>query len=303
MSDLAHEAFRGLAAYVNETTIDKYGDSGCAKEYPTYDYTVLSVAIMTLSLLLIVEIALHNLDRLAEGHRFTQAVLTSLYRELAVLGVVESGVFILNTYYTGLDTNAYYIFSKAVLLAFLSRRISHNMWVRTEELEIYHYIALRQEFETVDNKVLFLSERHKGDDSSTLTKWKHFFVEIYHNIRYPALKRKHRQLLVQVRFHELRKHFLKANNLPEKFKLSDYLAKAELEVFIQMLNISTLAWLCLMGTFLLLYFVFGMVASVTEDPYKVTEAMVVVYIGYNIAFVLITVAMMYKMKSIFAKII
>jgi hypothetical protein len=81
MSDLAHEAFRGLATYLNETTIDKYGDSGCAKDYPTYDYTVLSVAIMTLSLLLIVEIALHNLDHLAEGHRFTQAVLTSLYRE------------------------------------------------------------------------------------------------------------------------------------------------------------------------------------------------------------------------------
>eukprot|EP00550_Attheya_septentrionalis_P002838 CAMPEP_0198292428 /NCGR_PEP_ID=MMETSP1449-20131203/11992_1 /TAXON_ID=420275 /ORGANISM="Attheya septentrionalis, Strain CCMP2084" /LENGTH=1551 /DNA_ID=CAMNT_0043991461 /DNA_START=169 /DNA_END=4821 /DNA_ORIENTATION=+ len=317
MSDLAHEAFRGLATYLNETTIDKYGDSGCAKDYPTYDYTVLSVAIMTLSLLLIVEIALHNLDHLAEGHRFTQAVLTSLYRELAVLGVVESGVFLLNTYYTALDTNAYYIFSKvhfaffftavmnalqAVLLAFLSRRISHNMWVRTEELEIYHYIALRQEFETVDNKVLFLSERHNGD-SSTLTKWKHFFVEIYHNIRYPALKRKHRQLLVQVRFHELRKHFLKANNLPEKFKLSDYLAKAELEVFIQMLKISTMAWLCLMGAFLLLYFIFGMVAAVTEDPYKVTEAMAAVYIGYNIAFVLITLAMMYKMKSIFAKII
>jgi hypothetical protein len=80
MSDLAHQAFRGLAAYVNETS-DKYGDSKCAKEYPQVDYTVLSVAVMTLSLLLIVEIALHKLDHLAEGHRFTQAVLTSLYRE------------------------------------------------------------------------------------------------------------------------------------------------------------------------------------------------------------------------------
>jgi hypothetical protein len=191
---------------------------------------------------------------------------------------------------------------QAALLAFLSRRISHNMWVRTEELEIYHYIALRQEFESVDNKVLFLSERYKGDKSN-LTRWKYFFVEIYHNIRYPALKRKHRQLLVQVRFHELRKHFLKANNLPEKFKLSDYLQKAELEVFIQMLQISTMAWLCLMGAVLLLYFVFGMVAAVTEDPYKVSEAMAAVYIGYNVAFVLITLAMMYKMKSIFSKII
>jgi len=51
--------------------------------YDTIDYTVLSVAVATLGLILVVEIARHKIDHLAQGRPFFQTVLASVNSECA----------------------------------------------------------------------------------------------------------------------------------------------------------------------------------------------------------------------------
>lgn len=45
------------------------------------DYTVLSVAVMTLGMLMVVEVLIHKLDNAARGRPYFTAVLTNIYSE------------------------------------------------------------------------------------------------------------------------------------------------------------------------------------------------------------------------------
>eukprot|EP00977_Amphora_coffeiformis_P009509 scaffold2193_cov171-Amphora_coffeaeformis.AAC.15 len=45
------------------------------------DYSVLSVAVMTLGLIMVVEVVLHNLDHAAHGRPYFTAVLENIYSE------------------------------------------------------------------------------------------------------------------------------------------------------------------------------------------------------------------------------
>lgn len=45
------------------------------------DYSVLSVAVMTLGLIMVVEVFIHRLDHAAEGRPYFTAVLENIYNE------------------------------------------------------------------------------------------------------------------------------------------------------------------------------------------------------------------------------
>ena len=45
------------------------------------DFTVFAMAVMTMSLLLVVEVVRHKIDRWARGHTFFEAVLKTVYNE------------------------------------------------------------------------------------------------------------------------------------------------------------------------------------------------------------------------------
>ena len=49
--------------------------------YDTIDYTVLSVAVATLALILVVELVRHKLDHLAQGRPFFKTVLEGVNSE------------------------------------------------------------------------------------------------------------------------------------------------------------------------------------------------------------------------------
>lgn len=51
------------------------------------DYTVLTVAVLTLGLLMVVEFARHKLDQAATGRPFFKTVLEGMYRECKLLFV------------------------------------------------------------------------------------------------------------------------------------------------------------------------------------------------------------------------
>jgi hypothetical protein len=131
------------------------------------------------------------------------------------------------------------------LLAFLTYRVSRDTWVRTEELETLHYVEIREEFDRI-RKELYGDDTsndqitrgtshsdntigrrrttemtdevqiiHRTTDNAYERRGTSFFfsmklfcTKLLYTIKYPHLKAKHDKLLVQVRFHELRVHFL-----------------------------------------------------------------------------------------------
>jgi hypothetical protein len=125
------------------------------------------------------------------------------------------------------------------------------------------------------------------------------FVRIVDHIRYPRLKRKHDKLLLQVRFHELRVHFLQAYKLPLRLRVSDYLIRSENQVLIKLVHVSTLAWLLLTAAMNLLYVCMGLVAYETEDSEIVGTTMIWIFFWCLVVFLLASVLVYNKMKSIF----
>ena len=68
----------------NDEHID-YHHRRLAGEKVELDYTVLSVGVMTLALLLCVELFRHHMDHLAHGRPFFKTVLDGVYSECKLL--------------------------------------------------------------------------------------------------------------------------------------------------------------------------------------------------------------------------
>jgi len=289
----------------------------------------------------------------AISYFFRGANLNTFFFSLTVatLGCVEFFIFILHKYYSKLNIEQELVFAdvhftlfftalfnafQSAVLAFCTTRVSERQWVRTEQLEVDHYVEIREEFGRVD-ALLYGEEvqkavmerrlsrhsadsRHGTDDggseSSSSLGIEDAEIAFEFNcsgisrscknlsrfLRYPHLYRKHQQLLVQVRFHELRIHFLQSNNLPLKFKVSDYLKRSELFVLTKLVHISTFAWLMLLGGVALLYYFMGIVIFITQDLSKVGIAMTWIFMGSMVFFVVLSLLIYNKMKSIFSTI-
>lgn len=65
----------------------------------TIDYTVVSIGVQTLVLILFVESVKHKLEHAAKGRPFFGEVLHGVYGELSTLGIVELVVYLILKYY------------------------------------------------------------------------------------------------------------------------------------------------------------------------------------------------------------
>ena len=305
--------YSGMADFVASNLLDVYRRQLAATK-SLVDYTVLSVALLTLGLILVVEIARHKIDRRAHGRPFAKTVLEQVYRELSTLGIVEFAIFLGHTYAPNFDLEVEAVFAKvhfllfftaiinalmSVILSFVASHISYKLWVRTEELELNHYIAIREEFSRVEK---LLGEYVDAATEYHVLTPRRAFTRLQQTLRYPILRRQYDKLLVQVRFHELRVHFLEANDLPLKFKVSDYLVKSELHVFKKCVHISTLAWIMVAAAVNLVYFLMGIVATASGSQQVVGTAMSWIFIGGCLAFIPISYAIFVKMQWIFVQI-
>ena len=263
---------------------------------------------------------------------------------VATLGCVEFFIFILHKYYTGLNIEQELVFAdvhftlfftaifnafQCAILAFGATRVSERQWVRAEQLEVDHYVEIREEFERVEGLLYNTStvkstQRNRnaattGDSASEASSdWGIENAEIafefnctgitrnaqnfFKFVRHPHLYQKHQKLLVQIRYHELRIHFLQSNNLPLKFKVCDYLKRSEMYVLIKLVHIITFAWLMLLGGVTLLYYFMGIVVYVTEDLAKVGVSLTWIFMGSMVFFVILSLLIYNKMKSIFSTI-
>ena len=182
---------------------------------------------------------------------------------------------------------------QTVILAVMATRVSHKHWVQTEHLELDHYVEIREEFDRITNQLY----------PTNTFRWGCIVRNGCMSLRYPRLRQRYLKLLIQVKFHQLRIHFLEGNNLPLTLKVSDYLKKAERGVLIKLVHVSTVAWLFLTGGLTLIYFLMGMVGSVSRSTRVIGTSMAVIFCSTMIIFVLASFMVYLKMKRIFSTIL
>jgi len=312
-------------------------------------YGALSVAVLTLGLLLFVEACRRWLDRSAVHRPIFQAVLDGVYRELATLGIVELFIHLMHEYYDDLDVAAeavfvdvhFVLFYTAIfnaifsaLLAAFAHHVSRRIWVRTEELELNHYVEIREEFDLIRSKLFGISGQSKrksiieqqnnslstniknisnsfqqstyefydSSGRSCLTSLKKFGMGIFYGIKYPRMKQKHDKLLIQVRFHELRVHFLQAYDLPLKLKISTYLMKSEQHVLKHLIHVSTSAWLWLTGLTCALYYISGVIVNWTDDVASSGLTLTACFFSGMVLFIVASLWLYRSLNSVFYQI-
>ena len=298
----------------------------------TLDYTVLNVVILTLVLILVIEVMRHRLDVWAGSNPFFKTVLELMYRELTTLGIVECVIYLLHKYWQ--DFNVTYeavfidihfmLFYTAVINAIqsslvrvLTTRLTNKQWTMTEDIDIYHYVAIRKEFDRIEQQLQFDSNPNTGTSISRLQDsndgnglfpenqnyFRNTLNDIALTIRHPFLSSRKKSLIVPVKFHELRAHFIESNNLPQKFKVSPYLNLSLTSVLLEFVQISPAAWILLMASANLLYFLTGAILDATGSVGSITTFMLSVFFTVASLFAIIQFLITLKMKSIFSHII
>lgn len=160
---------------------------------------------------------------------------------MSTLGIVEAFIFLIHHYATinivkeRVFAEVHFtIFFVAIfnaiqctILYYFSLRVAERQWTKIEAIDIDHYVAIRREYEVVDAKLLKIEEKinHTFHRSSQYANRRDLYemdggwiVKCFVYLRYSSIKRKHKRLLVQVRFHELRVHFIELNQLHHKFR-------------------------------------------------------------------------------------
>ena len=228
----------------------------------------------------------------------------------------------------------------SILLFFLASHVADNQWEKLERVDIDHYVVVRKQFDAMQEQLRAIqdydyNEIHgnggdnnggDGDDNGdhdnhhghsfcrkmwnkicTYLPYKYKYKYLLANLKaFIIINSKHRDLLVQVRFHELRVHFIESNCLDPRFRVSKYLKLCMNDVFHKLIDISTFSWLILLGCANLLYFVSGLITALDSGGSRSRSATGVtmswVFFGYALSFLVISFAIAIKMKNIFYKI-
>ncbi|GMI45119.1 hypothetical protein TrCOL_g10301 [Triparma columacea] len=220
-----------------------------------YDYSSSMIASLTVTLILVVELLRHELDKYVHGKALASEVLESCYRELTTLGVVEFLVFLVHEIYPSfpLDverqfaTAHFALFATAIiysiyvtLVAWISFNIS-GRWKEAEEMELDHYVEVRHAFEKLKTELSITSP-----------------PSLFHNLSlffsHPYSSRRYHLLLQQIRFHKLRAHFVKSNNLPKDFPMAEYLNACQRNVLISLVELRQGTWLALLCVLILFFY-------------------------------------------------
>lgn len=221
---------------------------------------------------------------------------------MATLGIVEFGVFLWGKYgYIDKEIKAKFadvhfaLFLTAIfnalqysLTSIVSTRLSNGLWVKTEQLELDHYVEIREEYDRVQE---IIDMQYTG-----CGKWvRNCILFVFQ----PGLRRRLESLRVQVRFHELRLHFLEFNNLSFSLKVSDYLKRSELAILIGLVHVSVATWVLLIGILNLGYFIFGIIGYTASDPRYISVVIAVLFFVVVVFFIVMSLALRWKMHKIF----
>jgi len=290
------------------------------------DFTAFNVAIVTVLLILSVENVRHYIDSKFAKHIFVKRVLEVLYEELSTLGIVESIIFLVMKYnsskgfieketvFAQFHFMLFYttIFNaiQSCMVAYGSKRISKNLWVKSEAMDLDHYAAIRREFVILDKKFKSndVEDIAEGFLSYGLRNWKRIFVKVVHFVRSPIQARNHNAMNVVVRFHEIRHRFIEENDLPPQFEVSRYLKNCERDIFLKLVHITNFAWVGLIAILNFCYFLMGVVASIGDENDQernnanIGKVLSCLFIATCLFFVLLSYVLLHRTKWIFSKI-
>jgi hypothetical protein len=216
-----------------------------------------------------------------------------LHKYYADLNVARELVFA-DVHFTLFFTALFNAF-QSVSVAMVATRVSNRLWVKTENLELDHYVEIREEFDRVSHQLYPYDDHDETTRPGVYQQLRNMGV----SLMYPRLRGRYSELLVQVRFHQLRLHFLEGNNLPLTLKVSDYLKRSEESVLIKLVHVSTAAWLFLTAGMNLIYFLMGMVAFATDSGEIIGTTMTYIFFCSLVLFILISLLVYNKMTRIF----
>jgi hypothetical protein len=94
-----------------------------------------------------------------------------------------------------------------------------------------------------------------------------------------------------------------SNNLPPRYKVSQYLKRCLTSVLLDFVHISPFAWIMLMATANLMYFASGIILSVSGNEMEVNRFFAFITIAMMLCFVAIAFFLYFHMKYIFSKIL
>ncbi|KAL3822990.1 hypothetical protein ACHAXA_008130 [Cyclostephanos tholiformis] len=298
------------------------------------EVSIMFLVVITLALVLLFEVIRRQVDAAVSGHQFFQAVVDLIYREITTLGLVEFFLYLMHKYSTiiNYDVEVYSTSSsppRFLLAAFVDVHfmlfytalfnaiqgciirllVGHRTdksWVHMEDIDIGHYVAIRKEFDRLDGMIPRLSGNNdEGQSSSWWDSLQRALHKIMFKLRHSRsnISRRKDQLLVPIRFHELRAHLIDSNNLPPRFKVSGYLKRSLTSVLLDFVHISPVAWLMLMATTNLMYFASGMILSVSTNALNVERFFLYISISLVACFLAVSFVLYFRMKFIFSKIL
>jgi hypothetical protein len=162
----------------------------------------------------------------------------------------------------------------------------------------HYYSARAQPSATLSTMTLLedpLAPQYEISRRSVVSFWQ--FIQ--DSIRYPTVRRKYDALLAQVRFHELRMHFLTSYELPLTFPISNYLLRCKHNVLLGFVNVSSTAWLLLTAGVCLLYYILGMVYYNYLDQALVGHVLTFIFFGSVLVSSVALWVVSFKMHAIF----
>lgn len=233
-----------------------------------YDYTSSMIACLTVTLILLVEVGRHALDHYVYGKPLSEEIVESCYRELTTLGVVEFMVFLVHEIYPEfpLDverqfaTAHFALFCTAIIysinvfvIAYISFNIS-SRWKAAENMELDHYVEVRHAFEQLKKELAIESSAPSFNTTVKLA------------LTHPIKFRRYNLLLQQIRFHKLRAHFVRSNNLPKDFPMADYLNSCQRNVLISLVELRQGTWLALLCVLILFFYFSTLEAAINFSP-------------------------------------
>jgi len=285
--------------------IDDYHRSLAGDEtVDVFTFFGLTMVVFTLCLLLSLEFLRHKVDSNTKN-TFYASVLQCVYGELATLGILNALIFLLIRFTPTLVGGiTFHVFEdihkmifyvaiinaiKTIMLFRLAVRWANSHWKKVEELDIDHYVAIRHRFNIIDEQLQAEKTKKKNCPE--------FFLKIMNR----ALTTKHRKLLVQILFHEMRVNFLEMNNLPPNFKISSYLKTGLDRDFEKFVEISSVTW-----TWTIIAFQVYDICALSLHQVTYIDVRTVLPISifiYSVALVLLSIAIHRKMGIIFREIL
>ena len=188
------------------------------------------------------------------------------------------------------------------LLRILAGLRTDRSWVYTESIDVGYYVAIRKEFDRLETILPRLHTKQGISSSSSSIQSSSYWdscQRILHDLalglRQPQLYRRRNTLLRIIRFHELRAHLIDSNDLPPRFRVSQYLKRSLTsklrsldkkklcvddaniythlfyriiiysDVMLDFVHISPVTWIMLMATTNLMYFTTEMIMHVSLD--------------------------------------